>query len=844
MQSSTKSLPNDSYLIEKLSNYSNDIFIVLSSEKCVQFFNRQAENIYGFSHDDIVGKKYDDICQHNKIHCSELMPAIDKVLATKNQISIDENLFDDIFIKWKIISIENKEKNQFILLLIGKNISEQHKLNLNLHKLQKEIIEKENIIIDMQKSITTLKNDIMHEKDISVSLENLLAHMPGNVYWMDKSCIQLGCNNNVLSMLGMTRDEYIGKTYEELSQIAHWPEGLAEKLKRDDIEVMRTGQPKLNIEDPPLPHADGTMLYLLTNRVPLRDAANNIIGVAGISIDITDRKKAEQELLKAKEMAEIANKLKTEFVQNMQHDIRTPISGIWSFLNDMLHSHNLEKFRHTIHFAEKAADQLLGLCNEVIDFENIEYGDKPVYSHKFSLIDLAHVVIHLNSVAAIVHDTTLTLDISSDVPDIIKGDDYRLKKILINLVGNAVKFTEHGQVTLQIQCLVLTERKASLRFSVIDTGIGIPPDQIEKVFEKFTRLNPSNTGKFKGTGLGLHIVKKFATEIEADLDVVSDVGKGSTFSLDAIFDIPVTNLLANESAPHQEAARQVTIQAAPEHIEDEAIQKTMVSTSTPIQQEKTSTQTDIPAVQICFIEDDHLACMAGQAALNQMTKPCDIYVARNAAEALKLLNERQFDIVISDIGLPDRSGFDIALEVKQNTSHLNFKTPFVALTAHSDDAKRSKAKEVGFLAVYNKPLKSDMAEKILDDHLPTIHHDASSTSEVVDLALFMKMTNGDIDTVCLMLQTLVNSFAVEKPLYFQAFANNDFTQARALFHKLRGGLSYIRVPTLEHIAVALHEEVKMFEQQNGTLNDLQAKLDALCAAVDAIASWLELHNIT
>lgn len=693
-------------------------------------------------------------------------------------------------------------------------------------------------------SMNREKIHMTNDESIRDYLENIISLLPGHIFWKDLNCRFVGCNTLQAQVAGLkSRDEIVGKSaYDIINK--NQPESERRKqafaIDAVDKEIMRTGQTKI-IEEP-LIDQNGEERIFLSQKVPLKNKNNEIVGLLGIAIDITEQKRLEERLRHASAMAETANQLKTEFIQNMQHDIRTPISGIWSLFNNMTQSKDLRQFRDAIPFAEKASSELLRLCNEVIDFENIEYGDKPIYSHKFSLIDTAHGVINLNSVAAIAHDTRLTLDIANDVPDIIKGDDYRLKKILINLVGNAVKFTEHGQVTLKIQSLVLTERKVSLRFSVIDTGIGIPPEKIDKVFEKFTRLNPSNTGKFKGVGLGLHIVKKFASEIDADLDVVSNVGKGSTFSLDVIFDLPVANLLADESAPHQEAARQLTIQLATEDTDNTEIEQTVAPAPIPTQQEKTSVQADILPMQICFIEDDNLACMAGQAALQQTTRPCKIHVARDAAEALKLLDEQQFDIVISDIGLPDRSGFDITQEVKQNPSHLNYNTPFVALTAHSDDAKRKRGKEVGFLAVYNKPLKVDMAEKILDDFIPT-HQETESTSVAVDLALCMKMTGGDMNTVCLMLRTLVDSFTREKPLYFQAFANSDFTQARQLFHKLRGGLSYIRVPTLEHIAAALHEEVKAFEQQNGRLTDLQAKLDDLCDAVDAIANWLEKHNI-
>ena len=179
--------------------------------------------------------------------------------------------------------------------------------------------------IEHDKSIFyLLQASSFNEADIredNIRLETLLENMPCNVYWVDKNCTMLGCNQNVLSMLNLHRDEYIGKTYEDLEKICHWPEGVAQKFKGDDLKVLRTGQPIFGIEEPPIPHAENGMLHLLTSRVPIRNSKGEIVGVAGISVDVS-------ELKSAREKAEAANRAKSEFISNMSHDIRTPLNGI------------------------------------------------------------------------------------------------------------------------------------------------------------------------------------------------------------------------------------------------------------------------------------------------------------------------------------------------------------------------------------------------------------------------------------------------------------------------------------------------------------------------------------
>ncbi len=168
-----------------------------------------------------------------------------------------------------------------------------------------------------------------HVKAVRHHLESIIACLPNNVYWTDRHSVYLGCNDNTAKMLGLkSRHEIVGLTYTDMAQLCHWDEGQGESFKRDDQEVMQSGKPKLNIEEPPITDAQGRIYHFLTSRVPLYDEAKNVIGIVGISIDITERKKMEASLRNAKIAAEVADKAKTEFLENMRHDIRTPLSGI------------------------------------------------------------------------------------------------------------------------------------------------------------------------------------------------------------------------------------------------------------------------------------------------------------------------------------------------------------------------------------------------------------------------------------------------------------------------------------------------------------------------------------
>ena len=648
--------------------------------------------------------------------------------------------------------------------------------------------------------------------DIRDYLENIISLLPGHIFWKDLNCRLMGCNNLQAKAAGLeSRDDIVGLSAYDIvnkNQPEHMRKQQADAIDKVDKEIMRTGQAK-TIEEPLIDN-DGHQRIFLSQKIPLKNKKNEIIGLLGVAVDITEQKNIEK-----------------EFIENMQHDIRTPISGIFSLLDAAYKSGNLEDLKKYLPHLVNASRELLDIHNAVIDFENHEYGAKPIYNRKFSLLELLHSIIHINSAAALAHESSLALKVDDDVADVIKGDDYRLKKILLNLIGNAIKFTEKGKVILHVMLIHLKHKKMTIRFSIQDTGIGIPEEKIPAIFEKFTKLNPSNRGKFKGSGLGLHIVKKFVSEMDAELDVKSIINEGTIFTVDVVFELPLVQQLAGEDI-HKEAERTLLIDATKMETETSHI---------VVSKEKTSDASTAPtnAVHICLIEDHEMAMMAAERILKNTNAAFHIEKAVNAAEALALLSQQKFDLVVCDLGLPDRPGFDIVEEIKRDKNHLNYQTPFVALTAHSDDARREQAKQVGFLGFYNKPLTEDMAKKIAADHLT---HEAT----LIDIASMTDMFGGNEKTALDMIKILTSSFREDKILFKDAFNHNDYTRARELFHKFRGGISYIMAPELSKVAMLLHDDVKAFGQADKPLSDLIPQLEALFNIIDNLGHWLNTYK--
>ncbi len=287
---------------------------------------------------------------------------------------------------------------------------------------------------------------------------------------------------------------------------------------------------------------DGEVRWIMDRGFPIYDENGQCCGVTGVAVDVTKDKQAEEALRKAKEAAELANQLKIEFMRNMEHDIRTPFNGILALSKILWESELDPERKELLGDITHSAKDLLDYCNSILDFSRIELGNLLKIEKKFNLKKLVDGIIAIETPAAKLKNLKLILNYPENIPLMVLGDSYRLQRILINLISNAIKFTHEGEVLLEIQLAkFLNEKKVIIKFIVKDTGIGIPEEKQNLIYEKFTRLNPSNKGMYKGTGLGLSIVKQFIEEMDGEIELKSELGKGSIFTCILPFKLSLIN---------------------------------------------------------------------------------------------------------------------------------------------------------------------------------------------------------------------------------------------------------------------------------------------------------------
>lgn len=459
-------------------------------------------------------------------------------------------------------------------------------------------------------------------EDIINYYENIIVCMPGNVYWLDKNGMTLGCNKNVLEMFGLkTIKEFKGLSFEDMGKLARWSKTAEQSFKQDTLEVVKAGKSKLNIEEPPIPHSNGSVIYFLTSRVPLFDQSGNVVGVVGISVDITQRKEIEEQLKISKEQAEAANKAKTEFLANISHDIRTPVSGVIG-ISEILEQQGASKQdRNYGHLIHSSTEQLLQLLNDILDVISVESLQED--NIEVEAFDLRKSIRHLEELlrpGLYLKDINFKISIDENLNHKIVSDRVKIERILLNLLSNAIKFTSHGYVEINIKSLATANELAHLEFTISDSGIGIPKNQIDKVFDRFFRATPSYEGVYEGHGIGLYLVKKFVTLLKGEINIQSQLGKGTIVSII----LPVKIISTEEEIS---ASNEINIIHTISNLKFQKFQKENLFPAKSV----------LPTSErprVLLVEDDHIARFTAQNFFH--TAGCEIEIAVNVESAIKM----------------------------------------------------------------------------------------------------------------------------------------------------------------------------------------------------------------
>jgi two-component system, sensor histidine kinase and response regulator len=525
-------------------------------------------------------------------------------------------------------------------------------------------------------------------------LRDVVDTAPIRVFWKDREGCYLGCNTAFARDAGkQSPAELIG-----LDDYAMGWSPQAELYRADDQAVILSGQARLNCEEPQTT-PEGKTIWLSTSKVPLRDAEGNVIGVLGLYDNITNRKETEAELARhrqhleelvqertvdlteAKVAAEAASRAKSAFLANMSHELRTPMNGVLGMIEIARRRMADAKGLEQLDKAKLSAERLLGVLADILDISRIE-AERMVFESV--PLQISAVIENLTSLLG--HKATEKgLQLATDFPadlmhQSLKGDPLRLGQILLNLVGNAIKFTEQGVVTLRARLVGETPEAVQVRFEVNDTGIGIEPEAQSRLFQSFEQADNSMTRKYGGTGLGLAICKRLVLLMGGEIGVNSVPGQGSTFWF-------VVVLKKREAGAVLSALSSASLMAEQRLQTEYAGKRVLLAEDEPISQE----------VARGLLEDVHLV----------------VDIAEDGQQALELARRYAYDLILMDMQMPNLNGINATRAIR--VASLNQATPILAMTANAFEEDRQACLDSGMNDHIAKPVDPDMMyESVLE----------------------------------------------------------------------------------------------------------------------------------
>ena len=627
----------------------------------------------------------------------------------------------------------------------------------------------------------------MADKDIRESnklLGGIIDFLPYPTFIIDREGVVLFWNKAMEQLTRMTAAQIVGKGDYEYSKAFYGEKRpiLIDMVSQDKEETMEEYRlvkwdrenDKLYGESPFIPYLQS---YLDGCAAVLRNEAGEAVGAIEIVRDITEEKNIVNELIQAREAAESAAKAKSEFLAVMSHEIRTPLNAILGMADLLWETELSHEQKQYVKVFRTAGENLLGLINDILDISRVESGTLTLEVADFDLNELLERTCEIMAMRAHAKGIELAFRVMPDVPSFLAGDPFRLRQILINLIGNAIKFTEKGEVVVEVKRQKPEadgQKTRTLHFSVRDTGIGIPPEKKETVFEKFTQVDSSTTRKYGGTGLGLAITKRLVELMDGEIGVESKPGEGSTFSFTA-------KLGVRERAERSRRSRKAA---------------------------------DIKGLRALVVDDNATNRMilasllsrwgAGVSESGGGTQCLDeLKRARDAGAA--------YDLLLLDCFMPGMDGFQVAECIKKDPSLAGMTV--MMLTSGNTTVQTAKARQLGIARCLIKPIKqSELREAICSElggrRRPGEKRPAKKPSSAVP-PLNVLLVDDSPDN-----RLLIQAYFKKTPCKIDMAENGEAGAARFISGRYDLVLMDVEMPVMDGYAAT--RIIRKFELEQGT----------------------------
>ncbi|MGX5818014.1 PAS domain S-box protein [Chitinophaga lutea] len=630
-------------------------------------------------------------------------------------------------------------------------------------------------IADEQLLQTKNEMNILHQR-----LQSILANTTSIIFIKDVLGRYLLVNKRFEDVFGLRSEQVLNHTDKDFPDILKPGDHL--ETDRNVILFERPQEMEVMIELPDKTH------YFFITKFPLRDHTRRVYGLCGIATDITDRIEHEHKLMNERKKADSARRKQELFMANMSHELRTPLNGIIGITNLLKSLDNTPKTGEYLQDIHESAHNLLALVNDLLDFSRIKAGKFKLSREEFAPRELIRQLAEKYRQPAEEKGLAYHIDIADALRDHVTGDPTRLRQILSNLLDNAIKFTETGSVQLSVAVQPLDEQTLDLQFAVIDTGIGIPTELHDHIWEGFSQAHVGNERKYGGTGLGLALSRQLVNMQSGDITIAQHPPKGTVVRVS----IPYQRSVQGQSRPQTPAPALTLLHG--KHI--------LLAEDNPMNQK---------------VAIRHLERVGAHVAL-----------AENGREALDKLKEDHFDCILMDVQMPEMDGLRATQQIREDGSGI----PIIALTASALRGDRERCLLAGMNDYLSKPFApNDLYGKIieaLDDEgrapgslLDLPEHAPASATTFIDLQYLRNIVDNDLGY----LQEVVGSFLQRAPGMFTRLHNAVVREAwqEVVIHAslLRSSLSIIKVPAVAEMMVNIEQDARRMENLPGIAGSLE-----------------------
>ncbi|PCJ94024.1 MAG: hypothetical protein COA50_12745 [Flavobacteriaceae bacterium] len=625
---------------------------------------------------------------------------------------------------------------------------------------------------------------------------NIISNMNLGLLEVDNKGIIQFCNQSFTEISGFDLDEIKGKIAANLFFTDH-KDGVVQGV--DVIHPENTTE-SLEILTK---NKRGEARWWLISLAPNFNDKNQPIGSIGIYLDITKQKRLENELEEALLKSQKASESKELFLTNMSHEIRTPLNGIIGMIRELDKGQMSNKQRGYVNSAKKASRHLLSVVTNILEITKIEAGELQLVPEHFGIQEL------LDDVAAMLKpqmkhkDISLNINIGENVSEAFIGDEPRIRQILLNLAGNAIKFTEKGEVVIDCVGFRKSKSKQELSFTISDTGIGMDDKYMTTIFKKFQQEDPSISRKFGGTGLGLFITKKLVDLMGGNLQVYSVKGKGTEMQVRLPLPIGTLSIVSKREV----------------YVANESLD----------------------SARVLLVEDHEMNRLVAANTLNLLN--VEITEATNGLEAVRLLKKETFDLILMDIQMPIMSGMD-ATKIIRN--ELKIKTPIIALSANAFKSEIDACMKIGMNDYVTKPYEEqDLLRVVVKHHKTAIKErkqkrtptekDSNEGNKPYNLRMLNEMSRGDANFVHRMLSLFVDT----TPMYLKQintfYKENDIVGLKKVAHKIKPSIDNMGITSIKQDV----RDIEHFDKKEQSLKDLKLLIDKVNEVLVAVVKQLK-----